>query len=85
MDRSVTPRLRHFKTGDMVRLAVDGWQYKDGRLKCSNKNEPVCTVGERKDDRYVWLSETSFVGLDCVVILRDSEYRDWWLNYIKRF
>lgn len=70
IERPITPRLKHFPPGSLVTLKIDKKQY---------------TVGQRKDDRYVWLSETSFAGLDCVVILRDSEYRDWWLNYIKGF
>ena len=30
------------------------------------------TIGHRKDDRYVWLSETVFAGLDCEVAVSND-------------
>lgn len=70
MYRSVTPRLKHFPPGSLVTLKIDKNQY---------------TIGQRKDDRYVWLSETSFAGLDCEVVLDNGQYADFWQKYVNSF
>lgn len=70
MERPITPRLKHFKPGSLVTLKIDGRQY---------------TVGQRKDDRYVWLSETVFAGLDCEVALSNDRYPAFWEMYLERF
>lgn len=67
--RPITPRLKHFPPGSVVRLAIGG----------------TCTIGQRKDDRYVWISETAFAGLDCEVVVKDNEYPKFWEMYIERF
>lgn len=70
IERPITPRLKHFSPGSLVTLKIDKKQY---------------TVGQRKDDRYVWLSEAVFAGLDCVVSVEDHEYPDFWKMYRKSF
>lgn len=70
MERPITPRLKHFKPGSLVTLKIDGRQY---------------TVGQRKDGRYVWLSETSFAGLDCEVVVPNDRYPEFWEMYLERF
>lgn len=70
MERPITPRLKHFPPGSLVTLKIDKKQY---------------TVGQRKCDRYVWLSETSFAGLDCEVAVSDDRYQEFWEMYLERF
>lgn len=70
VERPITPRLKHFPPGSLVTLKMDGRQY---------------TIGQRKDDRYVWISETAFAGLDCVVSVEDNEYPKFWEMYLERF
>ena len=68
--RLITPRLKHFAEGSLVTLKIDGRQY---------------TVGQRKDNRYVWLSETSFAGLDCEVAVSNDRYPAFLEMYLERF
>ena len=68
--RPITPRLKHFPPGSMVTLKMDKKQY---------------TVGQLKDDRYVWLSEAVFAGLDCEVVVPNDRYQEFWDMYLERF
>lgn len=68
--RLITPRLKHFSPGSLVTLKIDKKQY---------------TVGQRKDDRYVWLSDTAFAGLDCEVALSNDRYPAFLEMYTGRF
>lgn len=70
MERPITPRLKHFPTGSLVTLKIDKKQY---------------TVGRRKDDRYVWLSDQVFAGLDCEVAVSNDRYQEFWEMYLERF
>lgn len=70
VERPITPRLKHFAEGSVVTLKIDKKQY---------------TIGQRKDDRYVWLSDTSFAGLDCEVAVSNDRYQAFWKMYLERF
>lgn len=70
VERPITPRLKHFPPGSLVTLKVDGRQY---------------TIGQRKDDRYVWLSDAVFAGLDCEVAVSNDRYPAFWEMYTGRF
>lgn len=70
MERPIMPRLKHFPPGSLVTLKMDKKQY---------------TIGQRKDDRYVWLSDSVFAGLDCEVAVSDDRYQEFWEMYLERF